>query len=71
MPFQVMNFSTVEDFWSVFNHIEQASKLSPGADYSFFKLGIKPMWEDKANKKGGRWVISLDKGVKSIIDKLW
>ena len=23
--------------------------------------GIKPMWEDTRNKKGGRWLISWDK----------
>jgi hypothetical protein len=29
--------------------------------YSIFKDEIKPMWEDAANKKTGRWVIKLQK----------
>ena len=50
----VINFDTVEDFWSLYNHIEVASKLQIGSDYSLFKKGIKPMWEDPHNKDGGR-----------------
>lgn len=48
-------------FYSVFNHIKQASDLRLGCDYSLFKSGIRPMWEDETNKNGGRWLISLDK----------
>ena len=31
---------------------------------SFDKLwaGIKPMWEDEANKFGGKWIVRLRKG---------
>jgi len=55
----VINFSTVEDFWALYNHIEEAGKLAAGCDYSLFKKGVKPMWEDKHNKSGGRWLINL------------
>ncbi|XP_014278930.1 eukaryotic translation initiation factor 4E1 [Halyomorpha halys] len=58
---EVGSFSTVEDFWCLFNHIKPVSTVKPGCDYSLFKKGIRPMWEDKANKDGGRWVINLDK----------
>ena len=37
----------VEDFWALYNHIELASRLAAGCDYSLFKEGIKPMWEDE------------------------
>lgn len=30
--------------------------------------GVKPMWEDEANKNGGRWVIRVNKG---FSNKLW
>ena len=33
-----------------------------------FKNGIKPMWEDKNNVRGGKWVVIL-KG--SALDALW
>jgi translation initiation factor 4E len=34
----IITFSTVEDFWALYNHIEQASKLNAGCDYSLFKV---------------------------------
>lgn len=57
---EVVTFNTVEDFWGIYNHIELASDLREKCDYSIFKKGIKPMWEDRANVKGGRWIISFD-----------
>jgi len=29
------------------------------------------MWEDDANKYGGRWVINMGRGSKLELDKLW
>lgn len=69
---EVVTFNSVEDFWSVYNHIELASRLGPNCDYSIFKEDIKPMWEDKANMNGGRWLINLDKKHRSIyLDTFW
>ena len=43
-----------------------------GCDYSLFKKGIKPMWEDDANKIGGRWLINLDKRQHNQeLDRIW
>ncbi|XP_071952012.1 eukaryotic translation initiation factor 4E-like [Antedon mediterranea] len=68
----VTTFDTVEDFWAVYNHIQLASKLVTGCDYSLFKDGVKPMWEDDQNKAGGRWLVNFDKRNRnSDIDKLW
>ena len=68
----VINFQTVEDFWALYNHIEVASRVNPGCDYSLFKSGIKPMWEDHHNKNGGRWIINLDKKQRSnMLDNFW
>lgn len=34
--------------------------------------GIKPMWEDPRNKRGGRWLVSLSKQQRHIeLDRLW
>lgn len=41
--------------------------LKIGCDYSVFKSDIKPMWEDKTNKNGGRWLIK-DNGT---LDQYW
>jgi len=71
MQNEITSFDTVEDFWSVYNHIKPPSEISVGNDYSIFKKGIRPMWEDNANKNGGRWIIPLKKIFKEELDKLW
>eukprot|EP00095_Tigriopus_kingsejongensis_P001720 maker-scaffold539_size142544-snap-gene-0.21 protein:Tk01720 transcript:maker-scaffold539_size142544-snap-gene-0.21-mRNA-1 annotation:"eukaryotic translation initiation factor 4e" len=68
----IITFTTVEDFWALYNHIERASRLQSGCDYSLFKKGIKPMWEDDNNKRGGRWLINLDKKQRGhCLDNFW
>lgn len=68
----MVTFSTVEDFWALYNHIELASRLSTGCDYSVFKAGIKPMWEDPKNRNGGRWLLNLDRKQRpSHLDNAW
>lgn len=68
---EITSFDTVEDFWSLYNHIKPPSEIKIGSDYSLFKKGIRPMWEDAANKQGGRWVISLARTPKADLDNLW
>ncbi len=62
-------FSTIEDFWRYFNHIPHPgqvffdgdSKKRVGSnneiieEYSLFKKGIEPEWDDPRNKPGGEW----------------
>lgn len=68
---KIANFDTVEDFWSLFNHIKPPSEIKHSNDYSLFKNGIRPMWEDDINKHGGRWLINLNKFRNSELDRLW
>uniref|UniRef100_A0A8C6J6U7 Uncharacterized protein n=1 Tax=Melopsittacus undulatus TaxID=13146 RepID=A0A8C6J6U7_MELUD len=68
----ITKFSTVEDFWALYSHIQPASKLSSGCDYSLFKDSIEPMWEDSQNKCGGRWLITLAKQQRHTeLDRFW
>eukprot|EP00163_Fabomonas_tropica_P001754 TRINITY_DN11300_c0_g1_i1.p1 TRINITY_DN11300_c0_g1~~TRINITY_DN11300_c0_g1_i1.p1 ORF type:complete len:205 (+),score=34.61 TRINITY_DN11300_c0_g1_i1:423-1037(+) len=62
---QVGTFGTVEEFWSVYSHMIRPNDLPNTTDYHLFADGIKPMWEDSANKKGGKWIIRLKKGLAS------
>ncbi|XP_016955305.1 eukaryotic translation initiation factor 4E1 [Drosophila biarmipes] len=71
MQNEITSFDMVEDFWSLYNHIKPPSEIRVGSDYSLFKKGIQPMWEDDANKYGGRWVINMGRGSKLELDKLW
>lgn len=69
---ELTTFDTVEDFWRLYHHIKLPSELRQGHDYAVFKQGIRPMWEDDANKMGGRWLISLEKKQRnSDLDRFW
>jgi translation initiation factor 4E len=59
---------TIEDFRDIYLHLKHPSDLPIGWDYHFFKDGITPIWEDPANKPGGKWVVRLRKGV---ADRYW
>uniref|UniRef100_A0A6B2LJX8 mRNA cap-binding protein n=1 Tax=Arcella intermedia TaxID=1963864 RepID=A0A6B2LJX8_9EUKA len=56
---KIYTFSTVEDFWCLWNNIKGAQELVPGANYHVFKGGIEPKWEDPSNKNGGKWIIQF------------
>lgn len=56
----------------LYHHIKLPSELRQGHDYAVFKQGIRPMWEDDANKMGGRWLVSLEKKQRnSDLDRFW
>mmetsp|Transcript_53017 Transcript_53017/g.133309 ORF Transcript_53017/g.133309 Transcript_53017/m.133309 type:complete len:188 (-) Transcript_53017:64-627(-) len=65
---KVGSFSTVEEFWAYYNHLVRPNDLPNTSDYHLFKTGIKPMWEDEANKLGGKWIVRLKKG---LANKAW
>ncbi|KAJ1079974.1 hypothetical protein NDU88_000196 [Pleurodeles waltl] len=57
--------ASVEQFWKVYSHLVRPGDLTGYSDFHLFKEGIKPMWEDEANKNGGKWIIRLRKGLAS------
>lgn len=63
-------FSTVEDFWRLFNNVRMPSKLG-SVDLSVFKKDIHPAWEDETCKHGGRWLAKLEKTRLEDFDTLW
>ncbi|KAI4731871.1 putative translation initiation factor eIF4E3 [Aureobasidium sp. EXF-10728] len=60
--------STAQQFWQVYSHLKHPSGLPTVSDYHFFRDGIRPVWEDEENKKGGKWILRLKKGV---ADRYW
>lgn len=68
---QIVSFSTVEDFWSLFNNLMAPSKLGLQSNYHLFKEGVMPAWEDPQNKGGGKWVIELQKGERDLLNTIW
>ncbi len=59
----VGTFNTVEKFWYYYVHMSRPLDLNGHADIHLFKDGIKPLWEDEANKNGGKWIVRLKKGL--------
>lgn len=55
--------STAEEFWGVYTRIIPASAVRDSIDVHMFKDGIRPMWEDDANRDGGKWILRLKKGL--------
>ena len=64
---KIAEFDTVEDFWSIFQHLRKPDSCRAGIEYFMFKDPIKPMWEDENNKNGGRISIKLRKDFTTII----
>ncbi|XP_046873518.1 eukaryotic translation initiation factor 4E family member 2 related sequence 1 isoform X1 [Hypomesus transpacificus] len=62
---QIGTVASVEQFWKFYSHLVRPGDLTGHSDFHLFKEGIKPMWEDEANKSGGKWIIRLRKGLAS------
>jgi hypothetical protein len=60
---------TVEDFWRLYVHLRRPVDERPTVcDYHVFREGIRPMWEDDANRDGGKWIVRLKKG---LVARFW
>ncbi|KAI9676395.1 MAG: hypothetical protein M1817_000552 [Caeruleum heppii] len=64
----LVSFSTVEAFWTIYSHLKRPSSLPSISDYHIFRKGVRPVWEDKENRRGGKWIVRLKKGV---ADRYW
>jgi len=62
---RVAAFDTVTRFWQVYNHMIRPNDLPNSSDYHLFRQGIRPLWEDEQNKRGGKWIVRLKKGLAS------
>lgn len=67
----VCEISSIPEFLYGIENIEKCSKWPLNSNLHFFRTGIKPMWEDEANIKGGKWVIEISKESEIDIDELW
>jgi len=50
MQNEITSFDTVEDFWSLYNHIKPPSEIKVGSDYSLFKKNIRWVFICVSNK---------------------
>ncbi|CCW60928.1 unnamed protein product [Phytomonas sp. EM1] len=56
----IITVKTVEDFFLMLKYMKPLHALRTSAQYHFFQEGVKPMWEDEANKGGGKLWVNID-----------
>ena len=56
------NIITVKPFWEVLNSFP-LGRLQLKDSVHFFKRGVKPVWEDPRNVKGGAWTFRVPKAL--------
>ncbi len=61
------NIITVKPFWEVLNSFP-LDRLQLKDSVHFFKRGVKPVWEDPRNVKGGAWTFRVPK---AQADQFW
>ena len=55
---KIHEFDTEEDFWGIFQNLRKPDSCKPGIEFMMFKEPIKPMWEDKFNKNGEKYLLN-------------
>lgn len=69
---KIYTINSIENFWRLYNNIEAPSGLKSKANYFLFVDGIDPVWENDANRNGGKWTIEFDsKNRKCNVDHYW
>ncbi|KDN43221.1 translation initiation factor eIF4e [Tilletiaria anomala UBC 951] len=65
-------YNDVESFFATFSTLRRPSQLEKSSNYHLFKDGIKPMWEDRRNAKGGKWTLTLKAtNNPALLDRSW
>jgi translation initiation factor 4E len=55
------DFDNVEMFWRIYNNLKPPTQISMNSNYSVFRYGIEPSWEDPLNCDGGKFVLTIPK----------
>lgn len=57
----------------MYNNTYSIGEVISNTDYLIFKKGIRPEWEDPANKDGGKWVVTMpiEDDIEEECEKAW
>eukprot|EP01128_Nolandella_sp_AFSM9_P003486 TRINITY_DN149_c3_g1_i1.p1 TRINITY_DN149_c3_g1~~TRINITY_DN149_c3_g1_i1.p1 ORF type:complete len:216 (+),score=56.77 TRINITY_DN149_c3_g1_i1:1-648(+) len=54
---RVGDVHTVGEFWAIYSNIVKAENIDYDVDLFFFRKGLKPMWEEPDNNRGGKFTV--------------
>ena len=54
-PKKIATMKSMQEFWSVYQHLKRPNQLETGTQINLFRKDILPAWEDTQNSQGGRW----------------
>ncbi|KAF9140516.1 DEAH-box ATP-dependent RNA helicase prp22 [Mortierella sp. GBA39] len=63
----VAEADTVQGFWSVYNNTTGPEKLALRCSLHFMHKGVKPLWEDPQNERGGAWNFRIAKASTPVV----
>jgi translation initiation factor 4E len=65
-------FDTIASFWDCWSEVQQVCNSESGdCNYELFKHGVKPVWEDPKNMKGGKCVLTTPRTTNEETMKHW
>lgn len=58
---KLLDITDVQHFWELYNNFPVDKMLRLRDSVHLFKKGVKPLWEDSRNIKGGAWTFRVPK----------
>ncbi|KAE9976967.1 hypothetical protein BLS_001742 [Venturia inaequalis] len=58
---KLLDITDVQHFWELYNNFPVEKMLRLRDSVHLFKKGVKPLWEDPRNLKGGAWTFRVPK----------
>ncbi len=65
---EITEITSVERFKEIYSHLKKPDEAYIGIEISMFKNKIKPVWEEEANKNGGKINLKIKK---DMANNLW
>ncbi|XP_017476630.1 PREDICTED: eukaryotic translation initiation factor 4E-like [Rhagoletis zephyria] len=64
-------FQTVGQMRELLGQLLEVHEVALPSDYSVFREGVKPTWEDVANREGGEWSLEFARADVALVAAIW